>query len=220
MNDVDRFAESLIKQRTPEPFQPDDEQVAQMRAAIELRAAHVGAADAVPDADFVADLGHRLAARLDAPATGKPHTRRGVVVRTAGVAAASLAAGIGIDRLVRGPGTPAPPPPAAGAWRTVAASADLPAGSVREFELDTLTGFVQRTADGLRAVSSTCTHLGCRLQLVEPARQLQCPCHGAIFAMTGEIVRYDLPVDIPPLPHFQVREQDGDIQVYAPVERT
>ncbi|WIX98658.1 Rieske (2Fe-2S) protein [Amycolatopsis mongoliensis] len=219
MNDVDRFAESLIRRRTPEPFQPDDEQAAQMRAAIELRAAHVGAADAVPDADFVARLGHRLADRLGAQATGTPHTRRGVV-RTAGVAAASLAAGIGIDRLVRGPDTPAPLSPAAGTWRTVAASADLPAGGVREFELDTLTGFVQRTPDGLRAVSSTCTHLGCRLQLVTPERQLLCPCHGAIFALTGEIVRYNLPVDIPPLPHFQVREQDGDIQVYAPVERT
>ncbi|MGW4525368.1 Rieske (2Fe-2S) protein [Amycolatopsis sp. NPDC004378] len=218
MNDVEHFAESLIRERTPEPFRPDDEQVAQMRAAIELRAVHGGAADAVPDPDFVAGLGHRLAARLDAPAAGRPRTRR-TVVRTAGVAAASLAAGAGIDRLVRGTDTPASPPAAAGTWRTVAASADLPAGGVREFELDTLIGFVQRTPDGLRAVSSTCTHLGCRLQLLASARRLQCPCHNAIFALTGEIVHYDLPVDIPPLPQFEAREQDGEIQVYAPVRR-
>lgn len=214
MNDVDHFAESLIGQRTPAPFRPDDEQVAQMCAAIELRALHVGAADAVPDEDFVESLGHRLAARLDPPATG--HTRRRVV-QTAGIAAASLAAGVGIDRLVVNANTP---PPVAGAWQTVAASADVPAGGVHEFELNTLTGYVERTADGLRAVSSVCTHLGCRLVLVEPARELRCPCHNALFAMSGEIVHYDLPVDIPPLPHFEVREQEGDIQVYAPVERT
>jgi hypothetical protein len=102
----------------------------------------------VPDADFVAGLGHRLAAQLDAPGTDRPPSRCRVV-RTAGVAAASLAAGVGIDRLVRGTNAPASPAPAACGRRTVAASADLPADGVREFESD--------------------THLGCRLQLVTPA---------------------------------------------------
>ncbi|MEV6830240.1 Rieske 2Fe-2S domain-containing protein [Amycolatopsis sp. NPDC051102] len=219
MNDVDRFTDSLLGQRSPEPFRPDDEQVAQMRGAIELQAARLGAADALPDADFVARLGRELAAECTPPAMPldrRANRRR--VVRTAGIAAASLAAGAGIDRLVRGP-APAAPPREPGEWRTVAASKDVPEGGLREFELDTVTGFVQRTPDGLRAVSSTCTHLGCRLRLANPGRQLVCPCHNATFALTGEILHYDLPVEIPPLSVFEAREQDGDIQIYTPFER-
>lgn len=215
MNDVDRFADSLLGQRTPEPFRPDDEQVAQMRAAIELQAARLRAADALPDEDFVARLGRELAAEHTPPSATPLGRRR--VVRTAGIAAASLAAGVGIDRLVRGPATQQQQEP--GEWRTVAASEDVPEGGLREFELDTVTGFVQRTPEGLRAVSSTCTHLGCRLRLANPERQLVCPCHGATFALTGEIVRYDLPVEIPPLPVFEAREQGGDIQIYTPFKR-
>lgn len=215
MNDVDRFADSLLGQRTPEPFRPDDDQVAEMRAAIELQAARLGAADAYPPAGFVERLGRELAAGRT-PFDRRPTRRH--VVRTAGIAAASLAAGVGVDRLVRGPATP-PQPEEAGEWRTVAASRDVPADGLREFELDTVTGFVQRTPDGLRAVSSTCTHLGCRLRLANPERQLVCPCHGATFALSGEIVRYDLPVEIPPLPVFEAREQDGDIQIYTPFKR-
>ena len=49
--------------------------------------------------------------------------------------------------------------------------------------------------------------------------ELVCPCHGATFALTGEIVHYDLPVEIPPLPVYQAREQDGDIQIYTPFKR-
>ncbi|EOD58502.1 Rieske (2Fe-2S) protein, partial [Amycolatopsis vancoresmycina] len=147
-----------------------------------------------------------------------PRPNRRHVVRTAGIAAASLAAGIGIDRLVRSPAT-APPPAEAGEWRTVAASEDVPEGVLREFELDTVTGFVQRTPDGLQAVSSTCTHLGCRLHLADPGRQLVCPCHGATFTLTGEVLHYDLPVEIPPLPVFRTREQDGDIQIHTPFKQ-
>ncbi|MFJ9781221.1 Rieske (2Fe-2S) protein [Amycolatopsis sp. NPDC101161] len=216
MNDVDRFADSLLGQRTPEPFRPDDEQVAQMRAAIELQAARLHAAEALPDEDFVARLGRELAAGQTPPSATPLRRRR--VVRTAGIAAASLAAGVGIDRLVRAPATPQQQQEP-GEWRTVAASKDVPEGGLREFELDTVTGFVQRTPEGLRAVSSTCTHLGCRLRLANPERQLVCPCHGATFALTGEIVRYDLPVEIPPLPVFEAREQDGDIQIYTPFKR-
>ncbi|MEU5266704.1 Rieske (2Fe-2S) protein [Amycolatopsis sp. NPDC021455] len=213
MNDVDRFADSLLGQRTPEPFRPDDDQVAQMRAAIELQAARIGAATAQPPAAFVTRLGQELAAEL----TPDRRPTRRHVVRTAGIAAASLAAGVGIDRLVRGPA--APPTDEPGEWRTVAASKDVPEGGLREFELDTVTGFVQRTPDGLRAVSSTCTHLGCRLRLANPERQLVCPCHGATFALTGEILHYDLPVEIPPLPVYEAREQEGDIQIYTPFKR-
>ena len=122
---------------------------------------------------------------------------------------------MGIDRAIE---SSSPSPEAKGTWQTVVASDDLPDGGVHEFDLDTVAGFVRRSPDGLRAVSSTCTHLGCRLQL--QAEELICPCHRAIFALDGDVVHYDLPLDLPPLPHFEVREQDGAVQILAPDKKT
>jgi nitrite reductase/ring-hydroxylating ferredoxin subunit len=98
----------------------------------------------------------------------------------------------------------------------VAAVADLPEGAVRGFDVGTVTGFVERTADGLRAVSGTCTHLGCRLALDSASRQLLCPCHNAAFAVTGELVRHQLTTPPPPLPLIAVREAEGAVQIFAP----
>ncbi len=206
MSNVDRFADSLVEGTPPQPFQPTDEEAELLRAVIELRAARI--ADEAPSDDIFKRLRHEL----DRPA--KLHTRRRVV-RTAGIAAASLAAGVGIDRAIE---SSSPSPEANATWQTVVASDDLPDGGVHEFDLDTVAGFVRRSPDGLRAVSSTCTHLGCRLQL--QAEELICPCHQAIFALDGDVVHYDLPLDLPPLPHFEVREQDGAVQILAPDKKT
>jgi Rieske Fe-S protein len=61
-----------------------------------------------------------------------------------------------------------------------------------------------------------CTHLGCRLALDPPARQLNCPCHQTSFALNGELLRYQLRVPPPALPQLEVRETHGAVQVYAP----
>jgi nitrite reductase/ring-hydroxylating ferredoxin subunit len=212
MNDVSRFIDSLVEQRTPEPFRPDETEAALMRAAIELRAGDA------PEAGFVERLERDLAAEFASPSRESKLRTRRQVVQTAGIAAASLAAGVEIDRVVLSGASPAQAPQAAGTWHTVASSTDLPDGGVREFDLNTVAGFIHRTPDGVRAVSSVCTHLGCRLRVQAP-EQLVCPCHGAIFAMSGEIVHYDLPIDLPPLPSFEVREQDGTIQVRTPPKR-
>ncbi|MFE0021355.1 ubiquinol-cytochrome c reductase iron-sulfur subunit [Amycolatopsis sp. NPDC059021] len=216
MNDVSRFVDSLIGQHPPEPFRPDDEEAEAMRAAIELHAAQT--ADTAPSAEFVARLESELAEQLDARSAKDKLATRRRVVQTAGIAAASLAAGATIDRFVRDGSTPEQPKPA-GTWQIVAASGDLREGDVHEFELDTFAGYVTRTPGGLQAVSSTCTHLGCRLQLDAAARQLTCPCHPAVFALNGDVVRYDLPIELPPLPRADVRERAGFIEIYVPVKR-
>ena len=70
--------------------------------------------------------------------------------------------------------------------------------------------------DGVvRAVSASCTHQGCRLAL-DAARNLDCPCHTTVFALSGELIRHQLPVAPRPLPTFATREADGAVQVYAP----
>ena len=48
-----------------------------------------------------------------------------------------------------------------------------------------------RDADGLYAVSTICTHLGC---VIKPgAAGFECPCHGSKFALNGDVVKGPAP---------------------------
>jgi len=47
---------------------------------------------------------------------------------------------------------------------------------------------VVRLADGFRALSSVCTHLGCVTRYQPDRNQIACPCHGSRFALDGEVV--------------------------------
>jgi nitrite reductase/ring-hydroxylating ferredoxin subunit len=200
-----------------------------LRAAITLRAAQPDSG--TPSEEFVTDLHRRLAAQLSPEQTEEPvpaprpvvdSTRRRLVAASS-IAVAAAAAGAVVDHTVisRGPAHTASGGdqtlvPTTGAWRTVSASADLVEGGVQGFDLGTVIGFVARTGGQLRAVSGVCTHLGCRLALDPAARRLDCPCHRTSFALNGELLRYQLPVPPAALPHFEVREVHGEVQVYAP----
>jgi cytochrome b6-f complex iron-sulfur subunit len=48
-------------------------------------------------------------------------------------------------------------------------------------------------------------------------RQLNCPCHTTSFAVSGELLRHQLPMAPRPLPQLQGREMHGDVQIYAPL---
>jgi cytochrome b6-f complex iron-sulfur subunit len=220
-----RYVEDLLRGRRPRIFRPHPDEAGDLRTAITLRAARPGS-DA-PSEEFVTGLHRRLAAEL-APggeATRSPRPSRRQAVRVASVAAAGVAVGAAggaaLDRLVAGPADAAPLAqptlqPNVGTWHTVAAVADVAGGGVRGFDVGTVKGFVGRTADGLRAVSGVCTHLGCLLALDAPSRQLVCPCHNATFAVTGQLVRHQLATPPPPLPQIAVREAEGAIQIFAP----
>ena len=226
-----RYVEDLLRGRRPRPFPADTDEAADIRTAIALRAARPGSG--TPSEEFVTGLHRRLAAELTANTTTDPApapraaTRRRVV-QVASAAAASAAAvaaaagvagGVALDRALTAPAAPAGGgtlSPNAGTWHTVAASADLADGTIRAFDLGTVNGFVERIAGRLRAVSGVCTHLGCRLALDGPARELACPCHNAAFALTGELVRHQLRTPPPALPRLAVREIDGAVQVFAP----
>ena len=108
--------------------------------------------------------------------------------------------------------------PYAGEWRTVGASADVPAGGALPFDLGTVNGFVHRSPDGLEAVSGICTHQGCKLSLDAPDQRLRCPCHLTSFTLDGTTATHQLPVAPPPLPKFRAREVNGRIEVFAPAE--
>ncbi len=219
-----RFVENLLRQRRHGRLRVDPASDAELRTAILLRSARVGA-DSVRE-EFVSSLHQRLAVELgDVPAP-VPLARRGAIVRLGATAAASVAVGAGLDHALsahrtpaRTPGTPEPEQeltPDDGVWSTVAQAADLPEGSAIRFDVGGVNGFVTRTNDRVRAVSGICTHLGCRLDLDAPARTLNCPCHGATFSVTGAVVAHRLRVPLRPLPRIEAREIDGTIQVFAP----
>lgn len=105
-----------------------------------------------------------------------------------------------------------------GTWHAVAASADFPEGGIIHFDVGTLSGFVRRVNGIPTAVSGVCTHQGCKLWLDAPTAQLRCPCHTTSFAADGHVIAHQLPVAPAPLPHLQVRENNGAIEVLAPTE--
>lgn len=222
-----RFIADLLRGRRPRSFHADEADVGELRAAIMLRAAQPGGAE--PREEFVADLHRRLAAQLAPERNDQPQpqpavdtTRRRLVGATS-LAAAAAAVGAVVDHTVvsrgSGQGTAGGQQtliPSTGQWHTVAASADLAEGGVQGFDLGTVIGFVARNGGQLRAVSGVCTHLGCRLALDMPARRLDCPCHRTSFALSGELLHYQLPVPPAALPLLKVREVRGEVQVYAP----
>jgi cytochrome b6-f complex iron-sulfur subunit len=220
---VRRYVEDLLEGRRPRRFRADAGSAEEIRAAIALRAAQPGAGE--PDEEFLSGLHERLTEQLGgataAPAGARPTRRR--FVQAAGVAVAGGVIGAGIDHLVAGPGGVAAAPadtgplqPNTGVWRDVAATDELPEGGVRAFDVGTLVGFVERTGGRVRAVSGVCTHQGCRLALEAATRELACPCHRTVFAVSGTVVRSQLRTPPATLPRLPVRELDGRVQVYAP----
>jgi len=52
--------------------------------------------------------------------------------------------------------------------------------------------------------------------LAESAAELDCPCHGAVFALDGAVIWHQLSTPLAALPTIEVRESGGVVQVYAP----
>lgn len=224
-----KYVDDLLAGRRPKSFPADDFDAAQIRTAIELLAAQRDADE--PRPEFVDGLKSRIAQQFSheepedaAPARqGMSATRRQVIVGSAAAATAAVAA-VSIEHVVTGRGAPADTEqaggelvPNEGAWLAVAKSADLADGSVLPFELPTVTGFVRRAAGGtVEAVSGVCTHQGCKLWFDGSSDSLRCPCHVTSFSPAGEVLTHQLPIAPKPLPHFEVRERDGNIEVLAP----
>jgi cytochrome b6-f complex iron-sulfur subunit len=226
-----RYVDDLLRGRSPKPFQPDDFEAAQIRTAIELRAARPG--NDVPREKFLTDLHRRLSEQMDGPAEPAEEvptpihnaTRRYVLVGTSAAAAAAVAA-VSIDRAVTGGhGTEVPNAspeltPNEGKWMRVAAASEVPDGVMHPFDLGTVNGFVRRVDGKAEAVSGVCTHQGCRLWFDAPDDRLRCPCHSTSFSPSGQVLTHQLPIAPKPLPTLMVREVNGVVEVFAPVRPT
>lgn len=218
---VAAFVESLRRNRRPKAFTPQPDDVDAMRAAIELNNAQPGAA--LPRAEYVSDLHRRLADQLNETdatvdlAAARLSRRR--VIGGIGAAAAAAVVGGVVDRELLNPGSSPTIPkaqelvPDEGAWQPVVAAANLGDGQVARFATASTIGFVVNDNGNLSAISGVCTHQGCLLRHNEAAGRLDCPCHRASFSLQGDVLRQQFRQPLPPLPHIQVREANGQIEI-------
>lgn len=96
--------------------------------------------------------------------------------------------------------------------------ASFRAGPPSEFNMgvderfkDTQKVWMVRTADGLFALSTTCTHLGCTPNWLPGELKFKCPCHGSGFRMTG--LNFEGPAPRP-LERFSLSiDETGSIKV-------
>jgi nitrite reductase/ring-hydroxylating ferredoxin subunit len=212
-----RYVRDLLAGRRPRRFAADAGEVAQIRAAITLRAARPGAA--APSEEFLSRLHAQLELEQNPPAPSRPAIGRRFVLVASTAAVAGVAVGGAVDRALvddSGPVGDGTLHPNEGVWSAVATSAELPEGAVLPFNTAALIGYVQRSGGQVRAISGICSHQGCQLSFNSGDRELRCPCHDAAFGLTGAVLRYQLAVPPPALPAIVVREVDGRIEVFSP----
>lgn len=70
----------------------------------------------------------------------------------------------------------------------------------------------EETGDGYRALSASCTHLGCGISWDQKKQQYLCPCHGGVFDRTGRVLAGPPPRA---MDRFEARlnKETGDIEV-------
>jgi len=117
-----------------------------------------------------------------------------------------------------------------GFWIEVAHTDDLPPGSAIRFSTTAFDGFVVNDGDSIRALASTCTHMGCTLAFRPDWQDLRCPCHGASFDLEGRLANsrnrwreegayrgdaHAYPIDLPDLPRPELKIEDGAVYVWT-----
>jgi menaquinol-cytochrome c reductase iron-sulfur subunit len=70
--------------------------------------------------------------------------------------------------------------------------------------------WVRREGEGVRALSATCPHLGCAVDLDADRKSFGCPCHTSTFALAGEVLAGPSPRGMDPL---ATRVVDGFVEV-------
>jgi Rieske Fe-S protein len=97
-------------------------------------------------------------------------------------------------------------------WLPAAAFSDLDEGTPRQFALqvtrtdgatqviDRRLVYLVRTGDGVRALDSTCTHLGCRTRFNSDTNRIECPCHGGMYDAAGRVIGGPPPSPLQSLP--------------------
>jgi menaquinol-cytochrome c reductase iron-sulfur subunit len=74
----------------------------------------------------------------------------------------------------------------------------------------TVVYLVKTGEQEVRALQSTCTHLGCRTSYDRRTKRILCPCHGGVFDAEGRVLEGPPPA---PLPTLATRVEDGEVLV-------
>ena len=153
-----------------------------------------------------------------------PHlSRREFVTVTAGALGTIMVATIGIPAVgyALGPGL-----------KVTKVEAWVPVGKVSDFPVDepTLVNFTRTKVNGwektvnsygvfvikpsdgeIYALSSTCTHLSCRVKWVDTDQLYECPCHDAAFDINGAVIAGPPPR---PLDAYENKVEEGILYVH------
>ncbi len=85
----------------------------------------------------------------------------------------------------------------------------IPDGDARVIEdLRGVPVQVVRAGDQLRAISTVCPHLGCRVRWEPQNTRFFCPCHNGVFDAEGKVVSGPPPR---PLDRYEVEVVDGSV---------
>jgi len=60
--------------------------------------------------------------------------------------------------------------------------------------------YLVRHGNTVRALDSTCTHLGCRTRFNADSKRIECPCHGGMYDATGAVIGGPPPSPLQTLP--------------------
>jgi Rieske Fe-S protein len=72
--------------------------------------------------------------------------------------------------------------------------------------------YLDREGDGYRALSATCTHLGCRVSWDAASSQFRCPCHGGTYDREGRVVAGPPPAPLQRV-NVRVNPETADLEV-------
>ncbi len=88
---------------------------------------------------------------------------------------------------------------------------ELKPNTAKIFRFGTRPGLLVETASGeYRAMSATCTHLGCTVQYRPDLREIWCPCHNGMYDLNGRNISGPPPR---PLEAFEVQVRGDQIFV-------
>ena len=74
----------------------------------------------------------------------------------------------------------------------------------------TVVYLVRTGEEDVRALQSTCTHLGCRTSYDRKTKRILCPCHGGVFDVHGNVLDGPPPA---PLPALAAKVENGNVLV-------
>jgi nitrite reductase/ring-hydroxylating ferredoxin subunit len=200
---LSRFVDALLRDRRPHRFPAEEDEAAAMVAAAALKASRPGAD--LPRPEFIAELEQKLTREMAGEAPGAPAWSRRRILQLGGAVAAALVAGVGVDRVIERPDqTPSPSSSRDlalknGRWVPVMAAAAVAPGHAVRFSAGAVEGFVINRDGKLQALSAVCTHMGCIVRFNPTRGSLDCPCHGASFALDGSPINHDYLRSLPRL---------------------